>query len=68
MYIDNIMLFAKNEKELETGSNNKNIEPEYRNGIWLRKMCHAQNEKWKKTNNRSAKSRKNQNTWNKEKL
>ena len=37
MYIDNIKLFAKNEKELETDSNNRNIQPGFRNGIWHRK-------------------------------
>ena len=33
MYMDNIKLFVKNEEELETDTNNKNIQPEYRNGI-----------------------------------
>ena len=43
MYMYNIKLFAKDEKELETGS--ENIQPEYRDGIWQRKMRHADNEK-----------------------
>ena len=37
MYMDNIKLFAQNEKELETDTNNKNIWPGYRNGIWHKK-------------------------------
>ena len=32
-------------------TNNKNIQPEYRNGIWHWKMCLAHNEKWEKRNN-----------------
>ena len=36
--------------------------------MWHRKMCHAQGEKWKKTNNERKKARKNQNTLRKEKL
>ena len=52
-------------------TNNKNIQPRYRNGIWHRKMCHAYNENWIKRNNRmnrNAKSGKNQNIWKKGKL
>ena len=34
MYIDDIKIFTKNSIELETDTNNKNIQPGYRNGIW----------------------------------
>ena len=27
-----------------------NVQPEYRNEIWHRKLCHADNEKWGKRN------------------
>ena len=66
MYMDNVKLFLKNEKELETDKNNKNRQPGYRNGIWHRKMCHVKNKKGKKTNNRKnrgAKLGKKQNAW-----
>ena len=46
MYIDDIKLFAKNEKELEAL-----IQSGHRNGIWHRKMCNACNEKWQTTCN-----------------
>ena len=52
-------------------TNNKNIQPGYWDGIWHRKMWHAHNKKWEKTNNgrnKTAKSRKNQNAWRKGKL
>ena len=49
MYMDDIKLFAKNEKELVTNTRNYNIQPWYRNGIWHRKMCHACNENGKTT-------------------
>ena len=68
MFMDDIKLFAKkkkNEKDLETDTNNKNIRAGYRHEIWHRKMCSAHKEEWKKTNNgrsRTAKSRKSQNT------
>ena len=51
MYMDNIKLFAKNQKDLEFNTNNKNIQSGYRNGIWHRKVSHVNNEKRKKTNN-----------------
>ena len=38
-YMDDIKVFA--EKKLETGTDNKNIQPGYRNGIWHEKMSHA---------------------------
>ena len=34
MHIDDIKLFAKNEKECYSNSNKNNIQTEYRNGIW----------------------------------
>ena len=55
----------------ESDTNNKNIQPGYRNGIWYKKKCYADNENWKKTNNRKNridKLRKNQKTWRKGKL
>ena len=70
MCMDDIKWLANKEKELGSDINNKNIDGS-RNGIWHRKMCHAHNEKRKMTNNRrnrTAKSRKNQNTWRKWKL
>ena len=40
MHIDNIMLFAKNEKGItNSDTNNKNIQPGYRNGILLEKCA-----------------------------
>ena len=52
IYMHDIKLFARNEKELEINTNNKNIQSGHRNVIWHRKMCHAHNGKWEKTNNR----------------
>ena len=51
MYMDEIKLFSKIKKRirnLNTGS--EDIQGRYRDGIWHRKMCHANNEKWKATN------------------
>ena len=43
--MDDIKLFAKNEKETgDPDINDKNIQPEYRNGIWHRKMRNAYKE------------------------
>ena len=53
MYMGEVKLFAKMKKKItDSDINNKNKQPGYWNGIWHRKMCHAHNEKWKKTNNR----------------
>ena len=48
----------------------KNIKSKYRNGIWIRKMCLAHSEKWKKIDiqNRSVKPRKYQNAGRKGKI
>ena len=49
----------KNWKRTGDPDTNKNIEPEYGNYIWHRKMCHAHNEKWEKGSrrrNRTTKS------------
>ena len=47
MYMDDITVFAKNKKELETlNTNNKNLQSGYTNGIWHRMICYAHNEKW----------------------
>ena len=47
--MDNIKLFAKNKKELETNTHSENIQSGCRYGIWHRKMCHANNEKQETT-------------------
>ena len=46
IYTDDIKLSAKNEKQLVTNTNNKNILSIYRNGVWHRKTCPAYNEEW----------------------
>ena len=63
MYMDDIKLFAKNEKELETLIHAVRI---YSQGIWMefgiKKMCHAHHEKWQTTydwRNGTTKSRQN---------
>ena len=44
--MDDIKVLAKNEKNIgDPETNNKNIQPECRNGIWHRKMCHTYNDK-----------------------
>ena len=62
MYIDDINLFVKNEKELEILIQVVSIYSDgYRDGIWHREMCHANNEKQKMANdgrNKTTKSRK----------
>ena len=69
MYMDNIKLFAKNAKELETLI--ETIRIYSRNGIWHRKMCLVDNEEWKKTNkerNKTSKLWQNQNGLKKRKI
>ena len=46
--MDDIKLYAKNEKEKngDFDRNNKNIQPGYRNGIWHIKICHVYNGKY----------------------
>ena len=42
MYIDDIKLFAKNEKRIgNPNTKRENTKSKYRNGIWHRKMHHA---------------------------
>ena len=63
MYIDDIKLFAQNEKELETLIQIVR-KYRYRNGIWHRKMRNANNEKRQTTpggSSRTTKSSNNQN-------
>ena len=51
IYMEDIKLIIKKEKEkeLETcNTNNKNIQPVYRNTIWHRKIWHANNESGKR--------------------
>ena len=58
-------------KKMIFGYKNKKIQPGYKNRIWYWKMCHAQGEKWKKTNNgrnKTGKWGKIRNTWRKGKL
>ena len=65
---NNMNYSQKNEQELQAHTNNKTIQPGYRNGIWYWKMYHASDEKWKKKNiekNRIYKPRKNLNAWRK---
>ena len=51
MYMDNIKVFAKKMKKIgDSNTINKNLYSTYRDGIWLRKICHAHNEKWKTVN------------------
>ena len=44
MNMNDIKLFAINEKELKTLKQNKNRQLGYLNGIWHTQMCHAHNE------------------------
>ena len=43
--MDDIKLFPKNEKELETNKRGENIQSGHRH----RKMCHVRKENWQKT-------------------
>ena len=52
IYMDNIELFANREKVLETLKQARRIQSEHRDGIWHRKMHHANNEKRKMTHER----------------
>ena len=45
MYMGDIKLFAKNEKELETYKDSEDIQSRYRDGISKRKLCNTNNEK-----------------------
>ena len=61
MYMDDIKLFAKNEKELETLIHAVRIYSRS-NGIWHRKIYHTHHEKWQMTydwRNGTTKSRQN---------
>ena len=67
--IDDIKLFAKRFGNHNTGCDN--TQSGYRDGIWHRKMRHANNEKWETIHdgkNRTTKSRKSQSAWRKENL
>ena len=65
MYMNDIKLFAKNEKELETRIHTVRIySQDIGDGIWHRKMRSARHEKWQTTSNwrnRTTKSRQDQN-------
>ena len=47
-------LLAKYEKKIikNANTNIKNMQPGYKKRIWSRKMCNADNEKWKRRNMR----------------
>ena len=45
MYMSDIMLSAKNEKEFETDTKSMNIQTGYRNGLYHKKIGYARNEK-----------------------
>ena len=64
--MDEIKLFVKNEKRIENSNTRcQNIQPGHRDGIWHRKMRHANNEKQKSIHdgrNGTSKSRQKQNT------
>ena len=45
MYVDDIKLFAKNWKKMETNTDRENLQSGYTDGIWHKKMYHANNEK-----------------------
>ena len=53
MYMDDIKLYAKIEKELEKliQTVRMNIQSRYRDGIWLKRMHHVSYEKQKTANN-----------------
>ena len=62
--MDDIKLFARIKRTRNPHTGSENIKSGYRDKIWLRKMCHTNNEKLKTTyngKNRTTKSRKNQN-------
>ena len=48
MYMEDVKLFANNEKGLKTDTNNKYIQCRYNNGIWHGKIFYANKEKQKK--------------------
>ena len=69
--MDDIKLFAKNEKELEILIQTVRIHSDDIGILFVREKCLANNEKRKTTNygkNRTTKSRQNQNTQRKENL
>ena len=66
--MDDIKMFAKDEKEQETDKKkkHKNVKSEYWNGIWHLNRCHAHKKKWEKKNsgkNRTAKWGKHKDAW-----
>ena len=67
MCMDDIKVFAKKWKRTgDPDAYYKYIEPQFGIGIWDWKMCHDDNEKWKKRSNginRTAKPESNQNSW-----
>ena len=65
-----ISSYLQKMKQKDSDTTNRNIQPRYRNRIWHWKMRHAHGKEWKRHNgkNRTAKSKKHQNVWRKEKL
>ena len=52
MYMNDVKLFAENEKDIgNSNTGNEDILSGYRDRIWYRKICHANNEKRKTTHN-----------------
>ena len=68
--MDVTKLFAKNtDKRIEDlDTNNKNIKPGYRNGIWHRKISHDHDEQKKNNVRKKYAKPKNQNVWKGEKF
>ena len=59
MYMDDSKLFDKNEKRIgNLNTDRENIQSGYRDGIWHRKICHANNEKRKTTSDERCKTMK----------
>ncbi len=44
MYMDDIKIFIKNEKDIEKDIYDKDLQTKCRNKIWYWKMCHAYEE------------------------
>ena len=63
MYMDDIKLLAKNEKESETLIR-ENIQSRYRDGIWHGKMHHASYKKRQTTHDRKSRKTKSRKTQN----
>ena len=47
--MDNRKVFSKIKRTGDPDTKKRNMQPRYMNGIWHRKMCHANNEGLEKT-------------------